>query len=73
MDSRWYRDGTGEGLKRRAMFSEQMAIAERGSATRGFQYADRFVYTYDAEPYPAKAIITIMQNGKTNQVCICCC
>jgi hypothetical protein len=69
MDRSWYQAGSGEGLKMRAQFSEQTAIAERCSATRGFQLADRFPYTWQCKPYAAKGIITIMQNGKTNQVC----
>lgn len=69
MDSSWYHERTGEGLKLRAQFLEQTATAERGSATRGLQFADRFVYTWSTvTPFIAQGVISIMQNGKTNQV-----
>jgi hypothetical protein len=68
MGCNWYGEGTGEGLKRRAMFDEQIATAERGSASRNLQVGDCFTYTWKCQPYDATGVLRIMLNGKTNQV-----
>lgn len=51
------------------MYKEQSATAMRGVSVREEEWADKFVSIYEgAKPVPATAMITIMQNGKTNQV-----
>ena len=56
------------GLRDRAMFMEQLMTCQRGGDMRELELADRFPYLYDTDPIKAVAILSIKQNGKTNQV-----
>jgi hypothetical protein len=51
------------------MFHEQTWTCGRGGDIREVELADRFIYQYPTKPMQAEALITIKQNGKTNQVC----
>lgn len=57
-----------DGLRHAAIFKMQHATSGRGSDIREVEMADRFAWEYDMKPVPAPAVITIKQNGKTNQV-----
>ena len=50
------------------MFMEQLMTCQRGGDMRELELADRFPYLYDTDPIKAVAILSIKQNGKTNQV-----
>jgi hypothetical protein len=81
MHANWWQQGNLDGLRMSAMFKEQTSTAGRGSDIREVEFADRFMYVYDqVAPVRAVAMITIKQNGKTNQVSgaeafmrFCCC
>lgn len=64
----WWWQGTVAGLRDRAMFLEQLYTAGRGGDMRELELADRFPYSYPTRPREATAILSIQQNGKTNQV-----
>lgn len=70
MSANWWRQGTVVGLRDRAMFLEQILTAMRGGDIREVEMADRFTYQYPTKPMQAVAVLTIKQNGKTNQVCV---
>lgn len=68
MSANWWWRGDVAGLRDRSMFKEQMYTAGRGGDIRELEYADRFTYLYHTRPMEAVAIVSIKQNGKTNQV-----
>lgn len=68
MCKNWWWQGSVSGLRDMAMFLEQLFTAGRGGDMRELELADRFPYTYPTRPYEATAILSIKQNGKTNQV-----
>lgn len=69
MSVNWWKAGTVVALRDRAMFLEQILTAGRGGDIRETELADRFTYEYPTKPMKAVALLTIKQNGKTNQVC----
>lgn len=69
MAKNWLFTGKFEGLLFHAMWGEQCSSAMRSSEVRELQLADRQIYLYSSvRPATATAVISLKQNGKTNQV-----
>ena len=69
MVANWWWQGSLDASRNSAMFLEQLATAGRGGDIRELELADRFVYSYEStKPMRATAVLSIQQNGKTNQV-----
>jgi hypothetical protein len=58
-----------QGLKLLATWLDQNSSTSRGQDVREAELADRIAYKYsDLRPVEGEAVLTIKENGKTNQV-----